>query len=139
MVNAIIGVGITYGVCYAIVAIVFAIIGMFACGYESNKMSGVFKVMTGLGLVGIGIISIIVSILATVCFGINFIHIIFVILFGGIGQIGQHFIQETIIAFGIDIVAITTIIITIKMFFHLTMTKEERKSFYKDIKEQIWG
>ena len=59
MINAIIGVGITYGVCYVIVAIIFAIIGIFACGYESNKMSGVFKVMTGLGLIGIGIISII--------------------------------------------------------------------------------
>lgn len=139
MVNAIIGVGITYGVCYVIVAIVFAIIGMFVCGYQDSKIKGVFKVMTGLGLVGIGIISAIVSILTTAFVGVNVAHIGILFLLGGIGQIGQHFIQGTIIAFGIDIVAITTIIITIKMFFKLTMTKEERKNFYKDIKAQIWG
>lgn len=139
MVNAIIGVGITYGVCYVIVAIVFAIIGMFVCGYQDSKISGVFKVMTGLGLVGIGIVSAIVSILTTAFVGVNVAHIVMFFLLGGIGQIGQHFIQGTIIAFGIDVVAIITIIVAIKMFCHLMMTKEERQWLYKDIKEHMWG
>ena len=140
--NAIIGLGITWVVCYAIVSIIFVVISLFACGYRDSKISGVFKVMTGLSLAGIGIIAIIACILTTAVVGVNLMMVAGIVLFGGVeqlGQIGQQFIQENIMTFGIDVIAIISIIVVVKMLLHLTMTKEERQSMYKEIKEHFWG
>lgn len=139
MINTIIGVGITYGVCYVIVAVICAIISLFVCGYQVNKIKGVFKVVNSLGLIGFGILFAIVSIFATAMVVINSGMIAIALIGGNIGQIGQQFLKETIITFGIDVVSIIAIVVIIKILFNILMTKEEREDFVKDIKQQMLG
>lgn len=139
MINTIIGIGITYGVCYVIVAVICAIISLFVCGYQVNKIKGVFKVVNSLGLIGFGILFAIVSIFATAMVVINSGMIAIALIGGNIGQIGQQFLKETIITFGIDVVSIIAIVVIIKILFNILMTKEEREDFVKDIKQQMLG
>lgn len=139
MVNTIIGVGITYGVIYLIVSVFFAVIGMFILGYFFNKWTGVFKVLISVILAIIACVAGIVSLFTTAICLINFAIMALSFIAGSGGQIGQEFVQGTITAFIIDIISITTIIVSAKIFFHITMTKEERQMVWREAKKQIWA
>ena len=139
MVNTIIGVGITYGACYCIASVLFAVIGMFMMGYFLNKWTGVFKVLVGVILAVIACVAVIISIFATAIVVINFGIIALSFIAGCSGQVGQQFVNETIITFIVDVISIITTIISAKIFVNVTMTKEERQLAWDATKKHIWG
>lgn len=65
MVNAILGTGAIFGVCYGIVFVVFLVIGLIKCGYEDEGFWGAFKGFLFCMFTGVLIISAIICIICT--------------------------------------------------------------------------